>query len=116
MQEIELFSRIFEIDRLMYLLDSRSDSIISGSANKHVQAILRDLSSKKDSFFDQLPLFGVNPTADGGQKTAEFRAWFKWWKDFVLNLPEEKRLEIITTETKTDLRPTGTWRDLIGKC
>jgi hypothetical protein len=113
--EFGLFLLFYELDRLGYLLQSRlKNGIIPEVSTKHVQAVLKELNKKRDWAFTQLPQYGVEPFKTTGETiTEEFRAWYKWWRDFYLTLPEEKYAEKVIDAT---LRPSGTWKDLIGKC
>ena len=118
--ELRLFVLFNELDRLIYLLQSRMDGkVIPLSSDKHVQAVLRDLGKRREWALSQLPQFGVEPFKTSGDSvTEEYRAWFRWWKEFFYGLPEEEQLRIMEEsfreqETGQDRRPAGTWRDLI---
>jgi hypothetical protein len=116
--ELDLFLLFYELDRLGYLLRSRLDKgIIPDISVKHVQAVLKELGKKRDWAFTQLPQFGVEPFKTTGETiTEEYRAWYKWWKDYFSELPEEMKLKIFEgTYIHSDiLVPSGTWKDLIG--
>jgi hypothetical protein len=120
--ELDLFLLFFELDRLGYLLRSRLDRrIIPEVSVKHVQAILKELGRRRDWAFTQLQQFGVDPLKTTGETiTEEYRAWYKWWKDFFSELAEEIRLKIfegsLSDEERKNLTPSGSWKDLIGKC
>jgi hypothetical protein len=118
--ELELFLLFYELDRLGYLLRSRLDKgIIPDVSVKHVQAILKEMGKKRDWAFTQLPQFGVEPFKTTGKTiTEEYRAWYKWWKDSFLGFTEEVRLKILegSEEERRNLVPSGSWKDLIGKC
>lgn len=119
--EFGLFLLFYELDRLGYLLQSRhKNGVIPEISLKHVQAILKELNRKRDWAFTQLPQYGVEPFKTTGETiTEEYRAWYKWWRDFFLNLPEQETytlLENFSPEKTSEIRPAGTWKDLIGKC
>ena len=121
--ELDLFLLFYELDRLGYLLRSRlSIGIIPEVSVKHVQSVLKEINKKKDWAFTQLPQFNVDPFKTIGTTiTEEYRAWYKWWHDYYLSLPEEMRLRILedskmTEEEKKAMIPSGSWKDLLGKC
>jgi hypothetical protein len=120
-EEIKLFVLFHELDRLSYLLRSRLDNgIIPEVSVKHIQAVIKELGRKRDWAFTQLPQFGVDPFKTTGETiTEEYRAWYKWWKDYLSTLSEDLRMKILEgsgVSSETVLVPSGTWRDLIGRC
>ena len=125
--ELDLFILFHELDRLSYLLESRLQAgIIPEETIKHVQAVLKGLWKKREWAFSMLPQYGVNPFKMTGKTiTEDYRAWYLWWKDYLVNLPEELRLRVLqevkgtitlSEVEKKALTPPGSWRDLIGKC
>ena len=122
--ELDLFLLFYELDRLNYLLKSRLDNgVIPETSIKHVQAVLKELGKKRDWAFTLLSQFSVEPfKTTGATITEEYRAWYKWWKDYFMELAEDLRLRLLESpdkfpeEERKVLTPTGSWRDLIGKC
>ena len=125
--ELDLFILFHELDRLSYLMESRlSAGIIPEISTKHVQSILKELWRKRDWAFSLLPQYGVNPFKTTGKTiTEEYRAWYQWWKGYLINLPEELRLRLLeevsgslklSEAEKIALTPPGSWKDLLGKC
>jgi hypothetical protein len=125
--ELELFILFHELDRLSYLLESRlTANIIPEISKKHVQAILKEIRRKRDWAFNLLPTFGVNPFKMTGKTiTEEYRAWYQWWWKYLSNLPEDMRLRLLedvkgslelSENEKKTLIPSGSWKDLLGKC
>jgi hypothetical protein len=116
--ELELFILFFELDRLIYLLESRSETgTIPELSWKHAQAIIKELNKKREWALSQLSSFGVNPCQMGGKTiTEEYRAWYQWWQDYLFGLSEEERLKIWATPKEFTNRPAGDWKTLIGTC
>lgn len=123
-EEIKLFVLFHELDRLGYLLQSRLDNgVIPEISLKHVQAILKEIGKKRDWAFIQLRNFGVDPLKVTGETlTEEYRAWYKWWRDYLATLEEDLHMKILENfdklaeEDYKGLVPPGTWKDLIGRC
>ena len=121
--ELDLFLLFYELDRLSYLLRSRLDNgVIPEVSIKHVQAILKEFGKKRDWAFTQLSQFNVDPFKTSGETiTEEYRAWYRWWKDYFMGLSEVLRMKLegfnkLPEEERKTLIPAGNWRDLIGKC
>jgi hypothetical protein len=98
------------------------NGVIPEVSAKHVQAVVKELGKKRDWAFTQLYPFSVEPFKTTGETiTEEYRAWYKWWKDYFLGLTEEVRLKILEgpeklpEEERKNLIPSGSWKDLIGK-
>jgi hypothetical protein len=116
--ELRLFILFNELDRLIYLLQSRQDNgIIPTISGKHAQALLKELGRKRTWALSQLQQFGVESLKESGASlTEEYRAWFRWWKDYLFSLTEEDRLQIMDGSKTWNQRPSGSWKDLIGTC
>lgn len=125
--ELDLFILFHELDRLSYLLESRSSAkIIPEESIKHVQAVLKGIWKKREWAFNELPKYGVNPYKLNGKTiTEEYRAWYQWWKEYLSSLPEYLRLRLLeevkgnlklSNAEKKALTPPGSWKDLIGQC
>jgi hypothetical protein len=116
--ELDLFLLFYELDRLNYLLRSRLDNgVIPEASLKHVQAVLKELNKKRAWALTLLPQFGVEPyKLNAPSITEEYRAWFKWWKDYFLGFSEELRLKVmegLSEEEKKTMVPPGTWKSVV---